>query len=299
MLYHPGFEALREVARQGSFIKAARILGISGPAISKQIKNLEARLNLVLLHRTTRAVTLTEAGRRLTEILDRGGSEVDALLEQLSVGQDRPFGRLKMNVPMSFGEMFLHKPIADYAAAYPDVVVEVDFDDKRVHLVEEGYDLVVRIGVLEDSGLFARRVGDSPIYLCATPDFVARHGTPETPGDLSALPAIIYSNAPGSPTLTFRDADGHDGTVSLRPQFYANSAGMMREACLRGVGVALLPAFCCEDHLESGALVKLLPSFETSPDRGIYAVYPDRRFLPLKVRAFIDILEQSLRASRV
>ena len=130
--------------------RAARILGISGPAISKQIKNLEARLNLVLLHRTTRAVTLTEAGRRLTEILDRGGSEIGALLEQLSVGQDRPFGRLKMNVPMSFGEMFLHKPIADYAAAHPDVVVEVDFDDKRVHLVEEGYDLVVRIGVLED-----------------------------------------------------------------------------------------------------------------------------------------------------
>ena len=121
----------------------------------------------------------------------------------------------------------------------------------------------------------------------------------ESPNDLSALPAIIYSNAPGSPTLTFRDADGYDGTVSLRPQFYANSAGMMREACLRGVGVALLPAFCCEDHLETGALVRLLPSFQTSPDRGIYAVYPDRRFLPLKVRAFIDILEQSLRASRV
>ena len=167
MLYHPGFEALREVARQGSFIQAARIIGISGPAISKQIKNIEARLNLVLLHRTTRTVTLTEAGRRLTEILDRGGSEVDSLLEQLPVGQDRPFGRLKMNVPMSFGKMFLHNPIADYAAAYPDVIVEVDFDDKRVHLYEEGYDLVVQIGVLEDSGLFARRVGDCPIYLCA------------------------------------------------------------------------------------------------------------------------------------
>ena len=103
-----------------------------------------------------------------------------------------------MNVPMSFGEMFLHKPIADYAAAYPDVVVEVDFGDKRFHLVEEGYDLIVRIGVLEDSGLFARRVGDCPIYLCVTPDFVARHGMPESPNDMSASPAIIYSNAPGS-----------------------------------------------------------------------------------------------------
>ena len=105
MLYHPGFEALREVARQGSFIKAARALGISSPAVSKQIKSLEARLNLVLLHRTTRAVTLTEAGQRLTEILDRSGGEAESLLEQLSLGRERPFGRLKMNVPMSFGEI--------------------------------------------------------------------------------------------------------------------------------------------------------------------------------------------------
>ena len=294
MLYHPGFEALREVARQGSFIKAARALGVSGPAVSKQIKNLEARLNMVLLHRTTRAVTLTEAGQSLTEILNRSGGEVESLLEQLSLGQDRPFGRLKMNVPMSFGEMFLHKPIADYAATYPDVVIDVDFDDKRVHLVEEGYDLVVRIGVLEDSGLFARRVGDCPIYLCATPDFLERHGTPQTPDALSALPAVIYSNDPAGSMLTYRDADGANGSVPLRPHFYANSAGMMREACLRGVGIALLPAFCCESHLQSGTLIRLLPAFDTSPDRGIYVVYPDRRFLPLKVRAFIDILESRL-----
>lgn len=298
MLYHSGFEALREVARQGSFIKAARTLGISGPAVSKQIKSLEGRLNLVLLHRTTRAVTLTEAGQRLTEILDRSGSEVDSLLEQLSLGQERPFGRLKMNVPMSFGEMFLHKPIADYAASYPDVVIDVDFDDKRVHLVEEGYDLVVRIGVLEDSGLYARRVGDCPIHLCATPAFAERHGMPESPDDLSVLPAIIYSNNPAGLTLNYRDADGITGTASLRPQFYANSAGMMLEACLRSVGIALLPSFCCEDHLASGELIRLLPGVETPPDLGIYAVYPDRRFLPLKVRAFIDILEDSLRMTR-
>ena len=298
MLYHPGFEALREVARQGSFIKAARALGISGPAVSKQIKSLEARLNLVLLHRTTRAVTLTEAGQRLTEILDRSGGEVESLLEQLSLGQERPFGRLKMNVPMSFGEMFLHRPIADYAASYPDVIIDVDFDDKRVHLVEEGYDLVVRIGVLEDSGLYARRVGDCPIYLCATPAFAERHNMPQSPDDLSVLPAIIYSNNPAGLTLNYRDAAGITGSASLRPQFYANSAGMMLEACLRGVGIALLPSFCCEDHLASGDLIRLLPDVETSPDRGIYAIYPDRRFLPPKVRAFIDILEDSLRMTR-
>ena len=110
MLYHPGFEALREVARQGSFIKAARALGVSGPAISKQIKNLEARLNMMLLHRTTRAVTLTEAGQRLTEILNRSSGEVESLLERLLLGQDRPFGRLKMNVPMSLAKCSCTNP---------------------------------------------------------------------------------------------------------------------------------------------------------------------------------------------
>ena len=296
MLYSSGIDVFRAVVRQGSFIGAANELGISGAAVSKQIKRLEQRLNIVLFYRTTRSVVPTEAARRLAEQLFRSDDEFDSLLDQLSDAQLSPSGRLRVNVPMSFGELFLRRPIAVYAKRYPEVVVDVDFDDRRVHLVEDGYDLVVRIGVLEDSGLIARRVGDCPLYLCASPDLIASWGHPEAPGDVSAMPAVIYSLASGGISWSCRGDDGETHSVALRPALYANSAGMMLEACLAGVGVAILPHFSCADALASGHLRRLLPGFETVPDRGIYVVYPDKRFVPLKVRSFIDVIASELSA---
>ena len=296
MLYSSGVDVFRAVVRQGSFIGAAKELGISGAAVSKQIKRLEQRLNLVLFYRTTRRVVPTEAAQRLAEQLFRSDDEFDTLLDQLSDAQLSPSGRLRVNVPMSFGELFLRRPIAVYAKQYPEVVVDVDFDDRRVHLVEDGYDLVVRIGVLEDSGLIARRVGDCPLYLCASPDLIASWGHPEAPGDVSAMPAVIYSLASDGISWSCRADDGETHSVALRPALYANSAGMMLEACLAGVGVAILPHFSCADALASGHLRRLLPGFETVPDRGIYVVYPDKRFVPLKVRSFIDVIASELSA---
>ena len=296
MLYSSGVDVFRAVVRQGSFIGAAKELGISGAAVSKQIKRLEQRLNLVLFYRTTRRVVPTEAAQRLAEQLFRSDDEFDTLLDQLSDAQLSPSGRLRVNVPMSFGELFLRRPIAVYAKQYPEVVVDVDFDDRRVHLVEDGYDLVVRIGVLEDSGLIARRVGDCPLYLCASPELIASWGHPEAPGDVSAMPAVIYSLTSGGISWSCRGDDGETHSVALRPALYANSAGMMLEACLAGVGVAILPHFSCADALASGHLRRLLPGFETVPDRGIYVVYPDKRFVPLKVRSFIDVIASELSA---
>ena len=296
MLYSSGIDVFRAVVRKGSFIGAANELGISGAAVSKQIKRLEQRLNIVLFYRTTRSVVPTEAARRLAEQLFRSDDEFDSLLDQLSDAQLSPSGRLRVNVPMSFGELFLRRPIAVYAKQYPEVVVDVDFDDRRVHLVEDGYDLVVRIGVLEDSGLIARRVGDCPLYLCASPELIASWGHPEAPGDVSAMPAVIYSLTSGGISWSCRGDDGETHSVALRPALYANSAGMMLEACLAGVGVAILPHFSCADALASGHLRRLLPGFETVPDRGIYVVYPDKRFVPLKVRSFIDVIASELSA---
>ena len=296
MLYSSGVDVFRAVIRQGSFVGAAQELGISGAAVSKQIKRLEQRLNLVLFYRTTRSVVPTEAAQRLAAQLFRSDDEFDTLLNQLSDAQLSPSGRLRVNVPMSFGELFLRRPIAAYAKQYPQVVVDVDFDDRRVHLVEDGYDLVVRIGVLEDSGLIARRVGNCPLYLCASPDLIANCGRPQKPTDLSALPAVIYSIAADGTSWSCRGQDGNSHSVALRPALYANSAGMMLEACLAGVGVALLPLFSCAEALADGRLVRLLPSFDTVPDRGIYVVYPDKRFVPLKVRSFIDVIAAELRS---
>ena len=294
MLYSSSVDIFRAVMKRGSFVGAADELGISGAAVSKQIKSLEQRLNLVLFYRTTRSVVPTEAAERLADLLARGHDEFGSLLDELGDAQSRPSGRLRVNVPMSFGELFLRRPIAIYARQFPDVTVDVDFDDRRVHLVEDGYDLVVRIGVLEDSGLIARRVGDCPLYLCAAPRLVEDHGLPTGPADIPALPAVIYSLASVASSWSCRDAKGVQTTVPLRPALYANSAGMMLDACIEGVGVAILPHFSCADALASGRLVRLLSAFDTVPDLGIYVVYPDKRFVPLKVRSFIDVIAAEL-----
>ena len=294
MIYAGGFEMAREVANHGSFTKAADALGVSAAAVSKQIKALEQRLGLVLFHRTTRTVSLTEAGKQLVDALNRGDDEVSNLLAQLAEGLERPSGRLKLNAPMAFGERFLVDPITEYARLYPDVIVDAEFNDKRVHLVEEGYDLIIRIGALEDSGLIAKRLCDFPSHLCASPALLDTYGVPATPDDLRSLPAVIYTNASTGASLSYRTPEGKQGTINLAPAIYANSIGMLVESTVKAIGFARLPAFACQQHLDDGRLIKLLPDYTTLPERGIYAIYPDKRFLPLKVRKFIDLLSSRL-----
>ena len=292
MFLASSFKIVLEVAKQGTFVDAARVLGISGPAVSKQIKQLETQLGFVIFNRTTRSVVLTEAGKQLTECLDRSHDEMQSLLQQLSDHQERPSGKLKINAPMAFGERFLVSPIADYALLYPDVVVDVEFSDNRVHLVEEGYDLIIRIGKLEDSGLVAKRLSNFSSLLCASPAFLSRHGTPQSPDELKQLPAVIYSNAAAQ--ISYQTPEDKTGMISLNPAIYANSMGMLVESTLKGVGFARLPAFACGTYLSDGRLIQLLPDHRLTPEMGIYAIYPDRRYLPLKVRKFIDLLSEHL-----
>ena len=290
MIYSGQFEILHTVISHGSFTKAAEALNISPAAVSQQIKKLEDRLQMRLFHRTTRQVVPTEIGVQLGEALQSGKQTVMAVLETLEAGRDEPAGRLKINVPMSYGELYLRKPIARYAKLYPKVIVDVDFDDREINVVEGGYDLVIRIGALPDSGLMARKVGDCPLILCASREFLEEHGTPTKLADISALPAIIYANTTNALAWQCSDDQNRLRSVALTPGFYANSAGMMVEACLAGVGLAILPIFSCADELADGRLRRVLPAFETTPARSIYAVYPDRRYLPMKTRTFIDML---------
>ena len=294
MIFSTGYEMVREVANQGSFSKAANSLGVSGPAVSKQVKSLEERLGLVLFHRTTRAVSLTQAGRQLVDVLNRGDDEISSLLDKLSEGQETPSGKLKINAPMAFGERFLIGQIAEYARLYPNVIVDVEFNDKRVHLVEEGFDLVIRIGALEDSGLIAKRLCNFPSRICASPDFVKKFGTPNRPSDLRQIPAIQYTNATTGPSLSFKSQDGIEEAVHLTPAMYANSIEMLLESTLKGIGFVRAPAFAVNEHLKEGRLIHLLPKYQSIPERCVYAMYPDKRFLPLKVRKFIDILSDYL-----
>ena len=291
MFLHQSFHVLRMILQEGSFTKAAQKLGMSGAAVGKHVQMMEAKMNLRLFHRTTRTITPTDAALKINAAVIQSEDHLNNVLEELGDEQSTPTGRLKINVPMSYGELFLAKPMAEFASAYPDVIVDVDFDDKRVHLIEEGYDLVIRIGALEDSGLIAKRISDFPILMCASPKLVQELGTPKTPKELSNWPLICYSNATNPSLWTFKRDGEKTGSVNLRPSLYANSASMMKEACLEGVGAAQLPQFCCDSNIMDGSLMHILPEYSTAPDRGVYVIYPDKKFMPLKVRKFIDILE--------
>ena len=290
MFLKPSYQVLSEIIRHGSFTKAGQALGMSSVAVGKHVKQLEQHLGFRLFHRTTRNVTPTSSALKLHEALQRSEGFLSEIYNELSDDQTRPSGQLKINVPMSYGEQYLAKPLADYAARYPDVIVDVDFDDKRVHLIEEGYDAVVRIGVLEDSGLIARHISDFPIELCAAPSLLEKLNAPQSPADLKSWPAICYSNAVNPTQWAFVDEAQKIANISVKPALYANSAAMMKQACLAGVGAAMLPRFICQKELDNGQLIRLLPAYQDAQQRAVYVVYPDKNFTPLKVRAFIDTL---------
>lgn len=281
-----------QVARLQSFAAAGRALGMSGPAVSKQIQALENRLGVQLLNRTTRSVTLTEEGALY---LDRAAKALEDLQEaerHIQEMKDCPTGRLKINAPMSFGNQYLVGPISQFAKRYPEVKLEVDFDDRWVDVIAEGYDVVVRIGVLEDSSLIARKLASCPIVMCASPAYKVQHGLPLQPSQLPDYPAIIYSQHGQYEEWRYQAPDGSRGSVRLNRNFSGNSAEMQLEACLQGLGIALLPAFVASEHLSSGALLRVLPKFETHPPRGIYALFPQSRHLATRVRLFVDWLSE-------
>ena len=288
-------EIFIEVAKHQSFAAAARELGITGPAVSKQVQALEDQLDVKLLYRTTRKVTLTEEGALY---FDRARKAIEDLREAEQLLNERkecPTGKLKINAPMSFGRQYLVEPIAAFAKRYPEVEVEVDFDDRWVDIVGEGFDVVVRIGALEDSTLIARKLADCPIYLCASQACIEQHGLPEQLSDLADYPAIIYSRHGHQEDWHYIDQNGNKGSVKLRGVFAANNAEMQLEACLKGVGMAVIPVFSACPELQTGKLVRLMPEYQTHPQRGIFAVFPQNRHLSARVRLFVDALVDALK----
>lgn len=281
-----------EVAKRESFAGAARALGTTGPAISKQVKSLEDKLGVKLLNRTTRHVSLTEEGAVYFERARKALEDLSEAEHQIQELKACPTGKLKINAPMSFGRQFLVQPIASFAKKYPDIELEVDFDDRWVDIIEEGYDVVIRIAVLEDSSLIARKLASCPIVLCASKSLVKEFGLPSSPDALAAYPGIVYTRHSQSEDWRYQGPDGNIGFQNLSRNFAANSGEMGLEACLQGIGVALLPIFGAAQYLESGELLELLPEYKTYPERGIYAVFPKNRYLATRVRLFVDALTQ-------
>lgn len=275
------------VASHESFAAAARALGLSPSAVSKQIRVLEERLGVRLIHRTTRRVTLTEPGRLY---LDRARSvleEVEQLESAVRGLQAEPRGTLRVSTPQDFGRLCLCDAIGAFAAGYPELRIELDLTDRMVDLIEEGFDVAVRISRPRDSSLVQKRLGHCRRMLCATPRYLERHGRPDSPSALGSHSCVEYGYL-AEEGWRFR-VDGRRQTVIPSGRLRANSGWAMRSMALADLGIALLPAFLVHDDLASGRLVSLLGD-QLDADVELAALLPPGRQVPAKTRAFLDFL---------
>ena len=283
--------AFVHVVDHGSFSAAAKRLELSPAMVTSHVQALEKRLGIQLLNRTTRKVSVTEAGRAFYERCTQILAEVEEAETAASDLHSTPRGTVRLNTSVALARL-VTPLIADYVAIYPDVSFELIMTDRMVDLVEEGFDLALRTGPLPDSTLIARRLGLGRKILCASPEYLARHGTPQHPADLAEHNCLTYMNSFLEHHWHFTGPDGeHD--VDVSGNLRTNSIEGMRAAALAGLGICLMPSMSIGADAAAGRLVRLLPEFRTS-ETIIQAVYPASRHLPLKVRTFLDFLVERL-----
>lgn len=279
------------IADAGSLTRAAQHLGSSLPAVVRGLAMLEAELNVRLFNRTTRRIALTEEGRRYLERCRHVLAAVAEADAELSAEQAEPRGRLTITAPVLFGQLHVCSAVTRFVQRYPEVCVEVQLLDRVVNLVEEGIDVGIRIGPLEDSTLVAQPVGRLRRMVVAAPDYLARRGTPQHPRDLLQHNCLRFIGT-RAPWWTFHEG-GKPFTVPVAGNLSYNQAGPLAEACLAGVGVGLFISYQIAPHLANGALQTLLTAFEPPP-RPIHILYPQSRQLPARTRVFVDWMKQAL-----
>ncbi len=283
-----GMRTFVQVVASGSFTRAAEQRGVSKKLVSKYIAALETHLGTRLLQRTTRSLSLTEAGAlyhaRCVPLLE----ELDAMEDELQTQTARPRGRLLISAPVTFGELHLVPLLAAFRSDYPEISVELRLNDRYVSLAEEGFDLAIRIGELEDSALVARKLAPAAFLACASPEYLSRNGTPEHPEDLKSHDCILDSNLRSGANWPFL-IDGRKRNVAVSGALTVNSARSARDFALQGCGIAFCPAYVVDPDFESGRLIPLLTDF-CALELSVYAVYESNRNLSPKVRAFIDFL---------
>ncbi len=293
------FTALRvlvTVAEERGFAAAARKLGLSTSAVSRHVADLEGRLGVPLLRRTTRRIDLTEAGVRFLPRAAGLLTDLDALESEVSDLASRPRGLLRITSAPQFGEQFVSPVAAAFARAYPDVRVELDLSERVVDLVGEGVDLAVRAGRLAASSLRRRSLAEPRYIICASPEYLRRNPPPETPADLRRHDCVIGHVGGAYPTWNFVDPDGRVASMPIRGRFAAASAHAQREAMLAGVGIAMFLPALIEEDLQSGRAVQLLTDYRLDRNT-ISLVWPPADPTPPKLRVFIDFLVGALHKS--
>jgi DNA-binding transcriptional LysR family regulator len=279
------------VVASGSLSAAARELGLSPAMVSRRLAALEARLGVRLVNRTTRSLHLTDEGAGYYESCSRVLAEIEHANASVSAGGQEPQGTLRVALPAAFGNQYVAPLVPQFAARYPAVQLSLSLSDRTVNVVEDGFDLAVQITALGDSSLAARRLAPNRRVVCATPEYLRRHGAPSTPDELAQHNCLIASDF--SAAWEYKGPDGKSGSVRVRGRYVCDNWEVLREWALAGMGIALKSTWDVRRHLENGALVSLLPGYSFDSDVAIYAVYPHRRHLPAKTRAFIDFLASS------
>ena len=278
------------VVEAGSITKAAEQLNIAKSAVSRRLKELETRLGSQLISRTTRQSNLTQAGEQYYQKVHHILSEVDALNEETSGTPTRIEGTLKMTAPLSFGLMHLNDVIDEYANQHPELKFELDFSDRHTDLIEEGFELAIRIRELQDSSYQAKRLALIRYALCASPEYLESMGTPKTFDDLSEHEFLQYGMSKSS-TIELIDEQGKKHQVAVNGKIKANNGDFLREMAVKGHGIAFLPTFITYQALISGELVPILQQYQL-PTLNAYAVYPKNRFLSQRCRYLIDFIAE-------
>lgn len=280
------------VVELGSFIKAADTMNMSKAAVSRYVLEMEARLGVRLLHRTTRRLSLTEEGQifysRAKELL----ADLEDAENEITQQSDNASGLLRINAPFTFGILHLAPLWGDFKALYPKIKLDITLADRVVDLVEEGYDLAVRIATLENSTLISRKLASTRMILCASPTYLKQKGSPSHPKDLASHEVISYSYWSSKDEWQFEGPQGLE-TVKINPGIYTNNGDTCRAAALSHHGIVLQPSFLVGQDIIDGTLVELMPEFR-SLELGIYAVYPTRKHVSAKVRLLIDFLGTQL-----
>lgn len=282
------------VVDAGSFTRAAERLKVSRPAVSKQVSRLEESLGVRLLQRTTRRLSLTEAGRIFHAGASRGLEDLAEARAEVSRLQEQPRGVLRINVPMSFGILHIAPLLPEFMREYPELSVELDLNDRKLDVIEEGFDASVRISDLPDSTLVARRLAPCRHAIVAAPAYLKRRGVPEKPMDLPGHEVLSYSLQQSALQWHFLDPDGQPEQITVSGRLQVNNSLALREALLAGVGLARTPTFLVGEDLREGRLIAVLPDYR-SLEVSIYLVYPQRRHLSPKVRAFADLLVSKIK----
>ncbi|MDC2889171.1 LysR family transcriptional regulator [Psychrosphaera algicola] len=282
--------AFVSVVIEGSFSNAATAMQISPQLVSKYVSKLEERLDVRLLNRTTRKVSLTEAGTHYFQHAQQILSSIDEMESQLGGLQQSPKGTLRISAPVSFALKHMARLVTDFQLHYPSVTVDLQLNDRKVDIVDEGFDIALRIGRLKSSSLIAKRVAPIRIILCASPDYLKKHGVPKQPEDLKDHRYLHYS---------YIEMDGKENDIFqwLKTKnsksvgdFQSNNGDVLVDAAIAGAGLVLQPTFIASEAVRSGKLNVVLPEFELDP-MGLYVVYAHRKLLPNKVRCFIDFIE--------